>query len=79
MICRECDHWSGERHSQSHHRCLHPVVGRVPSERTTDGTSTMHPPSCLLTGPEFGCVHFTCRDLDAMKAKDAERAIPDTV
>lgn len=71
--CQSCTHWAGEPGEQVHRRCLHPLVGRVPAVMTLDGTSTMHPPSCLLTGPEFGCLHHSprdCREWDRMKERD---------
>jgi hypothetical protein len=65
--CRSCIHWAGEPGEQALRRCLHKDVGRVPSTMVMDGAATLANeyiiPSCIIVGPEFGCVHHEGKEL----------------
>lgn len=64
--CKSCSHWAGESGEQALRRCLHEHVGRIPSTMALNGAATMHNdyilPSCIIVGPDFGCVHWQGRD-----------------
>lgn len=81
--CKECEHWTGEPAESGYRRCLHPKVGRIPSPMVPDGAATLAVPdyivpSCVVVGPDFGCIHHMprdCRELDAMRERDEGRVI----
>ncbi len=77
--CKSCIFWAGESGQLTLARCLHPKVGRAPSLGLPDCVGTLFHDSVPLMGPDYGCIHHTpkdCRELDAMRVRDAARQIP---
>lgn len=83
--CKSCLHWSGEPGEVNGlRRCLHIKVGRIPSPMTPDSAATLHLPdwvlpSCIIVGPDYGCIHHApkdCREWDQRREVDDGRNLP---
>lgn len=69
--CRNCRHWAdntdddigalasdGPTHPMDAWPCLHPKIGGGYSGEEHKSSDAVNSYSTIITGPEFGCIHF---------------------